>query len=290
LHQITYTYINLPHLYLLPEKLISPIKVIKDTHNKIVMTKDDLLVVEGVRKTFGGLVALDEVNMKVKKNLLVMLIGPNGSGKTTLINVISGIYKPDKGKIIFENKEITECSADEVCREGLVRTFQIPQLFTKLTVLENVLTAYKDNPGTSFLKACVKRTWIQRETEATKKAFEILDTVGLSHMWDKRASELSGGQMKLLETARALMSGAKMIMMDEPAAGVFPSLIDKIFEHFVELKKKFGLTFLIIEHRLEPVLPYVDYVYAMDRGRVISEGKPKEVLNDEKVIESYLGE
>ncbi|MBC7219332.1 MAG: ABC transporter ATP-binding protein [Hadesarchaea archaeon] len=254
------------------------------------MTKEDLLVVEGVRKTFGGLVALDKVNMKVKKQLLVMLIGPNGSGKTTLINVVSGIYKPDEGKVTFDGHDITHCSADEVCRKGMVRTFQIPQLFTKLTVLENVLAAYKENPGTNFLKACVKKTWVNAEKEATEKAFEILNTVGLSHMWDKRASELSGGQMKLLETARALMSGAKMILMDEPAAGVYPSLIDNMFKHFVDLKKKLGITFLIIEHRLEPVLPYVDYVYAMDRGNIISEGKPKEVLNDEKVIESYLGE
>ncbi|MEM4188489.1 MAG: ABC transporter ATP-binding protein [Candidatus Hadarchaeum sp.] len=255
-----------------------------------MMTKEDLLVIEGIRKTFGGLVALDKVNMKVKKQLLVMLIGPNGSGKTTLINVISGIYRPDEGRVIFNGKDITKCRADEVCRQGLVRTFQIPQLFTKLTVLENVLAAYKENPGTNFLKASVKKTWINEEKEATEKAFEILNTVGLSHMWDKKASELSGGQMKLLETARALMSGAKMILMDEPAAGVFPSLIDKMFRHFVDLKKKLGITFLIIEHRLEPVLPYVDYVYAMDRGNIISEGKPKEVLNDEKVIESYLGE
>jgi len=254
------------------------------------MSKDNLLALKGIRKTFGGLVALDDVNTSIKKGQLAMLIGPNGSGKTTLINVVSGTYKPDKGRVQFEGTDITGWTADRICKMGLVRTYQIPQLFIKLTVLENILTAYQENPGTGFLKACFKKTWVKREEDATEKAFRTLKTVDLDNIWDKKASELSGGQMKLLETGRALMSGAKMILMDEPAAGIFPTLIDKIFSYFVELKKKFGVTFLIIEHRLEPVLPYVDYVYALDRGRVISEGKANKVLNDSRVIESYLGE
>lgn len=255
-----------------------------------MMSEDNLLVVRGIRKTFGGLVALDDVNMGIKKKLIVMLIGPNGSGKTTLINVISGTYKPDKGRIQFGGRDITGWTADRVCKTGLIRTYQIPQLFLNLTVLENILMAHKENPGMGFLKASFKKTWIKKEKDATEKAFKILKAVELDNMWDKRASELSGGQMKLLETGRALMSGAKLILMDEPAAGIFPTLIDKIFSHFVELKKKFRVTFLIVEHRLATVLPYVDYVYAMDRGKIISEGKSNKVLNDPRVKESYLGE
>jgi len=252
--------------------------------------KEKILFLRGIRKTFGALVAVNDVDLSVKREQLVMLIGPNGSGKTTLINVISGADKPDKGKVLFNGIDVTGWEPYKICRLGLVKTFQIPQPFMNLTVLENVLVACQENPGTNFLKACFKRKWIKKEEEVVRKAFKILKTVGLDNMWDKKSSELSGGQMKLLETARALMSGAKMILMDEPAAGIFPSLVDTIFSHFVRLKKEFGITFFIIEHRLERVLPYVDYVYAMFEGRVISEGAPSEVLNDPKVMESYLGD
>jgi branched-chain amino acid transport system ATP-binding protein len=250
----------------------------------------DILVVKGVTKTFGALVALDNVDIVFKRGLLTLIIGPNGSGKTTLINVISGTYKPDNGRVLFEGINITGLSPDKVCRMGLVRTYQIPRPFTNLTVLENVLTAYQDNPGINFLKACFKETWNKKEVEAAEKAFKILKTVGLDKMWDKKASELSGGQAKLLETAKAIMSGGRIILMDEPAAGIFPSLIDEIFSYFLKLKKTFGISFVIVEHRLEAVLPYVDYVYALNQGRVISQGDPKEVLNDPNVIESYLSD
>jgi len=251
--------------------------------------KDKILVLKEVRKSFGALVAVNDVNLSVKKGQLVMLIGPNGSGKTTLLNVITGTYKPDKGKILFNGTDITGWEPYKICRLGLVKTYQIPQPFMNLTVLENLLVVCHGHPGTSFLKACFKGKWVKKEEETVEKAFKILKTINLDHMWDKKSSELSGGQMKLLETARALMSGAKMILMDEPAAGIFPSLIDSIFSYFIKLKKEFGITFLIIEHRLEKVLPYVDYVYAMFEGKVISEGLAHEVLNDPKVIESYLG-
>jgi branched-chain amino acid transport system ATP-binding protein len=249
----------------------------------------EILVVKGIRKTFGGLVALDNVNMEVKKRLITMLIGPNGSGKTTLINVITGFYKPDKGKVWFEDKEITRWPPHKIFEMGIVRTFQIPQPFQKLTVLENVLTAYKGNPGESFLKAPFRKTWINEEEKATSKAFEILEILNLDHMWNRPASQLSGGQMKLLEAGRAIMSGARMILMDEPAAGLYPKLAHEVFSHFIEMRKKLDVTFFIIEHRLEIVLPYVDYVYAMSAGNIISKGEPKKVLNDPLVIESYLG-
>lgn len=250
---------------------------------------EDLLSVRGLRKTFGGLVALDDVNMGVKKGLLTMLIGPNGSGKTTLINCITGFYKSDRGRVFFKGREITGWPPHKVYEEGLVRTFQIPQPFQKLTILENLLTAYRGNPGESFLKAPFRRSWTSAEEEATEEAFKFLELLNLDHMWDRPATHLSGGQMKLVEAGRSIMSGASMILMDEPAAGIYPKLAHEVFYYFTEMKKKLGVTFLIIEHRIELVLPYVDRVYAMASGRIVSEGEPNKVLSDPIVIESYLG-
>jgi len=251
---------------------------------------ENVLTVEGVRKTFGGLVALDDVNINVKKGLMTMLIGPNGSGKTTLINCVTGFYKPDRGRVWFEGEEITGWPPHKVYDQGLVRTFQIPQPFQNLTVLENMLTAYRGNPGESFIKALFRKTWVSEEEKATEMAFEFLELLNLDHMWSRPATHLSGGQMKLIEAGRAIMSGAKMILMDEPASGIYPKLAHEVFSQLTEMKNKLGVTFLIVEHRLELVLPYVDHVYAMSGGKILSEGEPKKVLSDPAVIDSYLGE
>ena len=250
---------------------------------------EEMLVVKGLRKRFGGLVALDDVNINIRKGFMTMLIGPNGSGKTTLINCVSGFYKPDEGEVIFEGNEITGWPPHKIFDKGIVRTFQIPKPFQNLTILENLLTAYRGNPGEGFMKALFKRNWEEEEEKAVKKAFDLLKLLNLDHMWDMPATNLSGGQMKLVEAGRALMSGAKLLLMDEPAAGIYPKLVHEIFSHLIKIKEKLGITLVIVEHRLELVLPYVDYVYAMARGQIISEGKPKEVLNDPQVIESYLG-
>jgi len=250
---------------------------------------ENVLTVEGVRKTFGGLVALDDININVKKGLMTMLIGPNGSGKTTLINCITGFYTPDKGRVWFDGKEITRWPPHKVYEAGVVRTFQIPQPFQKLTVLENLLTAYRGNPGESFSKALFRKTWVGEEEKAVEMAFGFLELLNLNHMWNRPATHLSGGQMKLVEAGRAIMSGAKMILMDEPASGIYPKLAHEVFQQLTETKNKLGVTFLIVEHRLELILPYVDYVYAMATGNIISEGKPKKVLSDPAVIDSYLG-
>jgi len=249
---------------------------------------DSILTVEKVRKTFGGLVALDGVSLEVGRRTLTMLIGPNGSGKTTLINVISGFYKPDEGRISFEGREITGLPPNKIYDLGAVRTFQTPSPFIKLSVLENLLMA-TSNPGESFGKALMRGSWIGREEENAEKAFKIMELLELSHLWNQPAHTLSGGQLKLLEVGRALMSGAKLIMMDEPASGVNPTLAHKVFSHLVEIKRKLGVTFLLVEHRLEIALKYVDYVYAMAQGRIISEGAGEEVLRDPKVVEGYLG-
>ncbi len=250
---------------------------------------DVILRVEHVRKTFGGLVAVDDVSLSVRRGTLTLLIGPNGSGKSTLLNVISGFYKPDRGRVIFEGKDVTGLPPHELYRMGMARTFQVPQPFYKLTVLENVLLAAPRHPGESFAAPLSRRRWLGVEEEYVEKAFDILRLVNLIHLWDHPAGMLSGGQMKLLEIARTLMSGAKLLLMDEPIAGVNPTLAHQILRFITRLKKEKGITFFIIEHRLDIAMQYVDYVYAMARGRLIAEGSPEEVVSNPLVIDSYLG-
>ena len=252
------------------------------------MGEDMILRTEGLRKAFGGLVALDDVSLEVERGSVTLMMGPNGAGKTTFLRVVCGIYRPDAGRVFFEGQDITGLRPHEVYRLGLVKTFQIPLPFTKLTVLENLLVAARGNPGESILKAPFRKAWEEKEEELVEKAFRILELLKLDHLWDHYSYGLSGGQMKLLEIGRALMSDAKMIMMDEPISGVNPVLAHEIFSRILELKDKLGITFFIIEHRLEIALKYVDYVYVMDRGHLLTQGRPEEVIDDPRVIEAYL--
>jgi branched-chain amino acid transport system ATP-binding protein len=249
----------------------------------------ELLRISGIRKSFGSLHALDGVTFGVNEKEVHILIGPNGSGKTTLINVVSGFYKPDSGTVTLSGKDVTSLPAHKMYAMGVSRTFQIPSLFTKLTIMENTLVAEKGNPGESFRRSLLKRSWIQREKDATERAFKILQLLGLDNIWDRQASTLSGGQMKLLELARALMSGSKLALLDEPISGVNPTLAHEIFERILKLRDELGVTFLIVEHRLEIALSYVDMVTAMALGKVVAAGKPDLVMTDPKVIEAYLG-
>jgi len=248
-----------------------------------------LLEARDIRKSFGNLHALDGVTLEIERQKVNILIGPNGSGKTTLINVVSGFYGPDSGSVFFEGSETTGLQPYKIYDLGIARTFQIPNLFWKLSALENVLVADKGNPGESFTGSLVKRRWIRKEAEAAERAFKVLELLGLSESWDKLAFNLSGGQMKLLEMARALMSGAKLILMDEPISGVNPTLAHGIFAKILKLRDELGVTFFIIEHRLDIALSYVDTVTAMAFGKVIAAGKPELVMADQTVIEAYLG-
>ena len=248
-----------------------------------------ILEVREIRKSFGSLNALDGVSLDVEEKKVNILIGPNGSGKTTLINVISGFYKPDSGRVHLDGKDVTGLAPYRMYDIGVGRTFQIPNLFWKLTVLENVLIAEKGNPGESFVKALFKRRWTKFETEATERAMRVITLLGLGKMWETRAITLSGGQMKLLELARALMSGSRLILLDEPISGVNPTLAHEIFGKILRLRDELGVTFLIVEHRLDIALGYVDIVTAMALGKVVAAGKPELVMADPKVIEAYLG-
>jgi|Deesub1362A_J573_1020465.scaffolds.fasta_scaffold00172_51 branched-chain amino acid transport system ATP-binding protein len=247
----------------------------------------DLLYTLNLSKFFDGLKALDSVNIHAKEGKITLIIGPNGSGKTTFINTISGFYRADEGKVFFQGVDITNKPAHYIYQNGIVRTFQIPQPLKKLTVLENLLIA-DDNPGEGVFMSLLP-AWKKKEEELVEKAFTILEFLKIDHLWDNSAYQLSGGQLKLLEVGRAMMTDAKLIIMDEPVAGVNPVLAGNILDRLLELKEK-GYTFLIVEHRLDLVLPYVDYIYVMANGRVIAEGVESEIMNNKDVIEVYLGD
>ncbi|MEM2219080.1 MAG: ABC transporter ATP-binding protein [Candidatus Korarchaeum sp.] len=249
-----------------------------------MMLRTDKLV-----KRFGGLVAVNEVSIEVKNGSITLLIGPNGCGKTTFVNTVSGYYKPDGGRVFFGGEEITGLPLHKTYEKGLVRTFQIPSPFLQLSVLENLLIAARNHPGESFSRHLVRSSWMRDERDFIDRAFQIMGVLGLEGYWDKEPASLDAGALKLIEIGRALMSDAKMVILDEPIAGVNPKLAHSIFSHIVKLRDEMKLTFLIIEHRLDIALKYVDFVYAMHQGRVIASGTPDEIARNEQVRMVYVG-
>lgn len=243
------------------------------------------LATQNLTKFFGEFKALNEVSIEVK-SCITLLIGPNGSGKSTFINAVTGFIRADVGKVFFEDREITNLPPHKIFKTGIVRTFQTSQPLLKLTVLENLLIA-EANYGESILQS-FKRSWVVKEEVLVKRAFSILKFLGIEHTWDKKAMNLSGGQLRLVEIGRALMCKSKLIIMDEPIAGVAPDLSHAILKKIRELSGM-GVSFLIVEHRLDIVLEYVDWVYVMAGGRIIAEGRGKEIFENPQVVEVYLG-
>jgi branched-chain amino acid transport system ATP-binding protein len=248
-----------------------------------------ILSISGITKHFGGLNVLDGIDMNLEQGKLYQLIGPNGSGKTTLINVISGLLQPESGKIIFDGIDISGKGLYETYKTGLVRTWQIPQPFATLTTLENLQISSAGNSGESFLIAPLKSKWQDDEKQITEKAESVMDMVNLTEQKETQSQNLSGGQQKLLELGRAMMSGASLILMDEPIAGVNPTLAHQIFEKISQICKKQKITFLIVEHRLDIALEYAEYVFAMNQGKIIAKGDPDDVIKNSTVVESYMG-
>jgi branched-chain amino acid transport system ATP-binding protein len=244
-----------------------------------------LLRVQNLSKFFNGFKALDSASLTAERDRVTLVIGPNGSGKTTLINTICGMYRADSGTVFFEGRDITNKAPHEIYRLGVVRTFQIPQPLKRLTVLENLMMA-DESPGEKIIGS-LKGSWIEKEGELAEKAFRYLDFLGMHHLWDSESYKLSGGQLKLLEVGRALMRNAKLIIMDEPIAGVNPVLAHSLLERLIALKKM-GISLLLVEHRLDVVLRYVDYIYVMAGGKVIAEGREQDILNNPEVVEVYL--
>jgi len=250
---------------------------------------EEVLRTDGVSKIFGAFKAVDGVSIKLDAGSITLLAGPNGSGKTTLANIISGFYRPEVGHVYFYGKDITGLAMNKVYELGLVRTFQIPAPFGKLSVLENLLVAARDNPGDNFVGYLNWRTWSKSEEKNAVTASDILEEIGLGELQDRAAATLSAGHLKLLEIARAMMAGAKMVILDEPIAGINPKLAHEVFVRIVDISKKFGLTFLIIEHRLDIALGYVGHAYVMNDGRLIYDGPSDDVVKDAEVKRVYLG-
>ncbi len=249
-----------------------------------------LLVVEGVERRFGGLRAVDGASFCVRPGTVTALIGPNGAGKTTLFNVISGFVAPDAGTIRFDGEEIAGRAPHEIARRGLVRTFQLTRVFGKMKVLDNVVIAARDQPGEKLVQAVFRPGRSRRrEREVRERAIAMLDQVGLAEKAGDYAATLSGGQRKLLELARALMAEPRMVMLDEPMAGVNPTLGRRLLTYLDELRDREGLTVLFVEHDMDVVMGVSDEVVVMSEGRVIAHGAPELVRADPRVVDAYLG-
>ena len=252
--------------------------------------KPPILEVEGLVRHFGGVAAVDGASLDVREGSVTALIGPNGAGKTTLFNLISGFYHPEGGSIRFAGEQIDGKPPHRIAQRGLVRTFQITKSLARMTVLENVMLAAPDQPGEHVWRVVTTpRAVRSRELEVRRRAEALLRIVNLHALADDYALTLSGGQRKLLEFARALMSDPRMVMLDEPMAGVNPSLGLELLEHMQTLRRDLGMTFLLIEHDMEVVMTVSERVIVMNEGKVIADGAPAEVRANKQVVEAYLG-
>lgn len=248
-----------------------------------------ILRLEDVRKSFGGVQAVRGASFSVAAGSITGLIGPNGAGKTTTFDLINQRTPVDAGKVWFDGEDVTGCSTHHVARQGLVRTFQVPRAFVQMTVWENLLFAGANQPGERFWRGLLRdQATRHRERELAAQAGDVLAFLELEEVADLPAASLSGGQRKLLELARALMSDPKMIMLDEPTAGVAPALTEKLVGHLRRLRDG-GTTLLIVEHDLDMVLRLVDHLVVMHIGAVLLEGEPDAVRQDERVLDAYLG-
>jgi ABC-type branched-subunit amino acid transport system ATPase component len=248
-----------------------------------------VLEVRGLVKGFGRLVAVDGVNLTVGAGTITGLIGPNGAGKTTLFNTIAGVTMADRGEIRLRGERIDGEPPHRIFRRGLARTFQIPRPFPGMTVLENVMLAPASQAGERFWNCWVRRRVVERQERALReRAGEVLRFCGLEPVAHDLARTLSGGQQKLLELARALVADPTLLLLDEPAAGVNPALLETLVDRIVELHRR-GVTFLIIEHNLDLVMSICHPIVVMARGRVIYEGDAAGVRSDAGVLDAYLG-
>jgi len=253
-------------------------------------TADVLLSIRSLVKDFGGLRAVNSCSFDVKAGTITGLIGPNGAGKTTLFSLVSGFHQPDAGTVLLAGEDVTGLPPHQLFARGMCRTFQIPREQKGMTVLENLMLVPAGQLGERFYNPILRRGAVWRqEAKLRQKAREVLDYVALGHLENEPAGAMSGGQKKLLELARTLMAEPAIVLLDEPAAGVNPTLMVKLREKIIELNKERGITFLLIEHDMPLVMGLCDPVIVMSQGSKLVEGSPSAVRNDPRVLEAYLG-
>jgi branched-chain amino acid transport system ATP-binding protein len=242
-----------------------------------------ILEVKQVYKYFGGVKANEDISLSVEQGSIVGLIGPNGSGKTTLFNSIVGTHPIDKGSIKFDGKEVSELPVPIVAKLGLLRTFQQTRIYGKLNCIENMLISNKSQ------EKGLLSVFSKIPPELTDKAENLLKFVGLYQKRKLRAGDLSFGQQKLLELAMALMNEPKMLLLDEPTAGINPTLINGIIDRLIKVNKEFGITLLVIEHNMRVIMQLAQKIFCLAHGEMLAEGTPEQIKNDKRVIDAYLG-
>ncbi|HEU5302653.1 MAG TPA: ABC transporter ATP-binding protein [Acidimicrobiia bacterium] len=252
------------------------------------MSDDAILEARGMRRSFGGLIAVDVDEFHVPRGQILGLIGPNGAGKTTFFNLLTGFERADDGSWVFDGRDLTGKPSYRIARAGMVRTFQIPKALSKMTVLDNMKLAAPHQRGERFFAALARPLWISQDHAIETRALELLDWVGLADKRSDYAGTLSGGQRKLLELGRSMMTAPRLLMLDEPTAGVNPALTETLLERIQSLKDE-GMTVLFVEHDMDVVTTISDRVVCMAEGSIISEGTAREVVSDPAVIDAYLG-
>lgn len=253
-------------------------------------SQDSILKAVNLSKSFGGLKAVNQASLFVKSHSITGLIGPNGAGKSTLFNLLSNFLKADDGQVFFQGKPIQNLAPHQIARMGFIRTFQVARVLSRLTVLENMLLGTQNQIGENLFSVIVQPRQIRhQEKENTEKALSILESVGLIDKAYDYAGALSGGQRKLLEMARTLMTNPKLILLDEPAAGVNPTLINQICEHIINWNKM-GISFLIIEHNMDVIMSLCSHVWVLAEGANLADGTPEYIQQNEQVLSAYLGD
>ncbi|MSO39667.1 MAG: ABC transporter ATP-binding protein [Ilumatobacteraceae bacterium] len=249
---------------------------------------NSILTADNVRREFGGIVAVDVDHFEVQEGSITALIGPNGAGKTTFFNLLTGFDQANSGAWTFQGKDMSKVASHRTAALGMVRTFQLTKSLTKLSVIENMRLGATDQKGEKWWNGLFSAVWKGQEDEITERADELLTRFQMSHMRDEYAGALSGGQRKLLEMARALMTNPTLVMLDEPMAGVNPALKQSLNEHIRGLRDQ-GMTVLFVEHDMDMVHDVSDWVIVMAEGRIIAEGTPDDIAKNSAVIDAYLG-